>query len=260
MSTRLTLALVIAFSLSTLQAQEAPATKPAAEKQAPLDARTKKKVKKAIDRGLGFLRAVWDEARTERSRPQDPTHWGHPGFTALAMTAFYRAPRHYTNDDGPFLREPFEYLLSIQREDGAINDQPGLDNYITSVAMMALMASGEHKLPGEQGQRVQQALDRAAAFLRKQQRDEEEGYKPDDKHYGGPGYGSSQRLAVSPGLEGEGYFHMPGGQSGHPLSRHFRDGHEAWIRGEATPFLPGEPVNVLVLRPQVPGSAAGGIP
>ena len=75
-----------------------------------------------------------------------------------------------------------------------------------------------------------------------------------------PGYGSSQRLAVSPGLEGEGYFHMPGGQSGHPLSRHFRDGHEAWIRGEATPFLPGEPVNVLVLRPQVPGSAAGGIP
>jgi penicillin amidase len=65
----------------------------------------------------------------------------------------------------------------------------------------------------------------------------------------GPSEGASQRMAVSPGREGEGYFHMPAGQSGHPLSPDYRDGHAAWVRGEPTPFLPGPPVHVLVLKP-----------
>ncbi len=65
----------------------------------------------------------------------------------------------------------------------------------------------------------------------------------------GPTFGASERMVVSPGHEEEGIFHMPGGQSGHPLSPHFADAHEAWVRGEATPFLPGEPVNVLRLVP-----------
>ncbi len=64
-----------------------------------------------------------------------------------------------------------------------------------------------------------------------------------------PGFGSSQRLAVSPGREEEGYFHMPGGQSGHPLSPHYRDAHAAWVEGEPTPFLPGPAVHTLRLTP-----------
>ncbi len=64
-----------------------------------------------------------------------------------------------------------------------------------------------------------------------------------------PTYGASQRMAVSPGREAEGYFHMPGGQSGHPLSPHYRDGHEAWERGRPMPLLPGCAVNSLILRP-----------
>jgi penicillin amidase len=56
-------------------------------------------------------------------------------------------------------------------------------------------------------------------------------------------------MAVSPGREAEGYFHMPVGQSGHPLSRHYGDGHAAWARGDATPFLPGPAVHTLVLKP-----------
>jgi len=64
-----------------------------------------------------------------------------------------------------------------------------------------------------------------------------------------PGFGASERLAVSPGREEEGYFHMPGGQSGHPLSPHYRDAHPAWVTGEATPFLPGPTVNTLRLTP-----------
>jgi len=66
-----------------------------------------------------------------------------------------------------------------------------------------------------------------------------------------PEHGASERFAVSPGHEELGYFHMPGGESGHPLSPHYADGHEAWAKGEKTPFLPGPAVNVLTL---VPGS------
>jgi penicillin G amidase len=64
-----------------------------------------------------------------------------------------------------------------------------------------------------------------------------------------PREGASQRMVVSPGREEEGIFHMPGGQSGHPLSPHFSDGHDAWVRGEPTRFLPGETMHRLTLMP-----------
>ena len=64
-----------------------------------------------------------------------------------------------------------------------------------------------------------------------------------------PGWGASERLAVSPGREDEGYFHMPAGQSGHPLSPFFGAGHEAWEEGLPTPLLPGPAESVLSLLP-----------
>ncbi|MFT3868572.1 MAG: penicillin acylase family protein [Nibricoccus sp.] len=64
-----------------------------------------------------------------------------------------------------------------------------------------------------------------------------------------PDNGASERFAVSPGHEAEGIFHMPGGQSGHPLSPYFRAGHDAWVKGEPTPFLPGPPTHTLTLAP-----------
>jgi penicillin amidase len=64
-----------------------------------------------------------------------------------------------------------------------------------------------------------------------------------------PEYGASERFAVSPGKEEKAYFHMPGGQSGHPLSPHYRDGHAAWLHGEATPLLPGAVMHTLTLKP-----------
>lgn len=62
-------------------------------------------------------------------------------------------------------------------------------------------------------------------------------------------FGASERFAVEPGREEHGYFHMPGGQSGHPLSPFYRAGHDAWVRGEPTPFLPGAAEHVLTLVP-----------
>lgn len=64
-----------------------------------------------------------------------------------------------------------------------------------------------------------------------------------------PTDGASQRMIVSPGREDEGIFHQPGGQSGHPLSPYFRAGHDAWVRGEASPFRPGAVQHTLTLQP-----------
>lgn len=63
-----------------------------------------------------------------------------------------------------------------------------------------------------------------------------------------PGFGASERFAVAPGHEQEGYFHMPGGQSGHPLSPFYRAGHEAWVTGARLPYLPGPAAHTLTLR------------
>jgi penicillin G amidase len=65
----------------------------------------------------------------------------------------------------------------------------------------------------------------------------------------GPSFGASERFAVSPGHEQQGYFHMPTGQSGHPLSPYFRAGREAWVRGTPAAFLPGTPQHRLTLTP-----------
>lgn len=75
---------------------------------------------------------------------------------------------------------------------------------------------------------------------------------PGDSHLPrvqGTTHGASERLTVSPGNEAAGYFHMATGQSGHPRSPHYRDGHDAWVNGTPTPFLPGATVATLVLRP-----------
>jgi penicillin G amidase len=66
----------------------------------------------------------------------------------------------------------------------------------------------------------------------------------------GPRHGASERLVVSPGHEEAGYFQMPGGESGHPMSPHYADGHAAWEQGRPASFLPGPAVDVLRLLPE----------
>jgi penicillin amidase len=65
----------------------------------------------------------------------------------------------------------------------------------------------------------------------------------------GAGFGASERLVVSPGREQEGFFHMPVGQSGHPMSPYYLAGHKDWEEGKPTPFLPGAAEHTLKLVP-----------
>jgi penicillin amidase len=64
-----------------------------------------------------------------------------------------------------------------------------------------------------------------------------------------PSFGASERIVVSPGKEEAGFFEMPVGQSGHPLSPHYRDSQKAWEDGARTPFLPGRTESTLKLVP-----------
>lgn len=65
----------------------------------------------------------------------------------------------------------------------------------------------------------------------------------------GPSFGASERFSVSPGDEPGSLLHMPTGQSGHPLSPFYGRGHEDWVRGLPSPFLPGEAAHKLTLTP-----------
>ena len=63
-----------------------------------------------------------------------------------------------------------------------------------------------------------------------------------------PAFGASERFAVSPGDEENGYLHMPAGQSGHPLSDFYAAGHDDWVQGRKSSFLPGKAAHTLTLR------------
>lgn len=61
--------------------------------------------------------------------------------------------------------------------------------------------------------------------------------------------GASERLAVSPAHPEDGILEMPGGQSGHPFSSHYRDQQQFWQSGKKVAFLPGEAADSWYFRP-----------
>jgi penicillin amidase len=75
------------------------------------------------------------------------------------------------------------------------------------------------------------------------------GAREDMPRIQGPDFGASERFSVSPGYEKDAYLHMPGGESGHPLSPFYRAGFDAWAQGRPTPLLPGPRAHQLVLSP-----------
>lgn len=63
------------------------------------------------------------------------------------------------------------------------------------------------------------------------------------------GHGASERMVVSPVAPEKGLLHMPGGQSGHPLSRNYGDQQYAWQSGLPLPFLMEEKRHRLEFAP-----------
>lgn len=65
----------------------------------------------------------------------------------------------------------------------------------------------------------------------------------------GTNFGASERLVVSPGNEQQAIFHMATGQSAHPLSPFFANGHYDWVLGNPSPLLPQNMQYTLTLEP-----------
>jgi penicillin amidase len=65
----------------------------------------------------------------------------------------------------------------------------------------------------------------------------------------GPDFGAGERLVVAPGHFEDAVLHMPGGQSGQPLSPYYRDQQEYWLKGLPLPLLAGKSEHTLLLRP-----------
>lgn len=143
----------------------------------------KKDVKKSVDHGISYL----------RTQQKDGKWMNHPGVTSLCLMAKINCHRKYEYQDGPFMRTPLDYLLSLQQNDGGFydpNSRSPTKNYSTSLAMIALSAT--------QDKRFAQALEKAKQFLIEVQADEGEQYDKDkDYFYGGIGYGGDQRPDLS---------------------------------------------------------------
>ncbi|MFH0944817.1 MAG: prenyltransferase/squalene oxidase repeat-containing protein [Planctomycetota bacterium] len=116
---------------------------------------------------------------------------GHadPGITGLALSALIRICDRTGLERPAYIGQGLDWLVSLQKEDGSIF-QMGLKNYVTSVSVEALAASGDP--------RYEAAIQRATTFLTETQLDEGEGYSAEaDPYYGGFGYGSSEKPDLS---------------------------------------------------------------
>jgi penicillin G amidase len=65
----------------------------------------------------------------------------------------------------------------------------------------------------------------------------------------GRNHSASERLVLSPLHPEDAIFHMPGGQSGHPLSEHYRDQQNSWQLGIATAFQLDKSAHTLQFSP-----------
>jgi penicillin amidase len=60
--------------------------------------------------------------------------------------------------------------------------------------------------------------------------------------------GASERMVVAPGHDDQGIFHMATGQSGHPLSPFYGNGHRDWVEGNPSPLMEKEIRYTLTLN------------
>ncbi|HKD99633.1 MAG TPA: prenyltransferase/squalene oxidase repeat-containing protein [Planctomycetota bacterium] len=110
------------------------------------------------------------------------------GVTALAAQALWAWPGEMPADVRKAAERATEMVAAAAREDGSIHGS-GLENYTTSAAVGALVASKDAK--------YKKTIDKARAYLSSLQADEAEGIKPDHWSYGGFGYGDEERPDLS---------------------------------------------------------------
>lgn len=169
---------------------------------------------RALDPGFRFdlpqaEQALW---RLATERPPHLLDAGYPNWRALLLAVADRVAEYFWDDETGFSDATWGSYNRLRMQHPLSEALPGLGRWLD---MPAQALPGDSHMP-----RVQ-----------------------------APDHGASQRLVVSPGREEDSILHMPGGQSGHPLSPYYRQGHAAWAEGRPTPLLPGAVQHRLLLQP-----------
>ncbi len=164
----LAIALAFTFGLSAAHAEKAPLSPEAVTK-----------IKKAVDRGLRYLRGHQEE---------NGSYGQHVGLTGMTLLAFGESHRKYTYSDGPFVSRAADWLVKQARPDGAITGD-ATPTYNTALAIMGLGAMDR--------KRFDDTVKRGQSFLVRFQSDEDQQYAKDHKFYGGIGYGGDERPDLS---------------------------------------------------------------
>lgn len=136
---------------------------------------------KLAARGVAYLRASQADDGSFSS-------FAGPGVTAIATAGLLRSGLS-TSD--PTVSKAIEYLLGFQREDGGIYAEgTNYKNYETSLTVLCLSEANKDG-------KYDKIIEKAEAYLKGIQWDEDEDHGPDSYNYGGGGYGSHSRPDLS---------------------------------------------------------------
>ena len=180
---------------------------------------------------LGDLQQSRPSSNTRNTRQLPTTQADEPVWRLLTARPDHLVPPGYRNWDAVLNAALSNTLAAVDTEaDGE------LDEFTWGAANRA---SIRHPLS--------QALP-GLAFLLNPPDDPQPGdlYQP---RVSRPAVGASMRFIVTPGDEAKGIFHMPTGQTGHPLSPYYNAGHDDWAKARPSPFLPGTTKWQLTLQP-----------
>lgn len=161
------LALLIALPAMSLAQESATKVAPTAEQLAA--------------RGVAYLRT---------SQADDGSFSSHagPGITAISTAGLLRSG---VSTSDPVVSKAIEYLLGFQQDDGGIYAEGSrYKNYETSLTLLALSEANKDG-------KYDEVIEKAQAFLKGIQWDEDEDHGPDSYNYGGGGYGSHSRPDLS---------------------------------------------------------------
>lgn len=171
----------VAFSVGCLFAILPAYAEPAKPPSPVLPPGLEAQARKAVDRGLVYLRSKQD-------KDGGWTAMYGPAVTAIVAQAFAQqdeyGPRH------PIVRRAVSGILRYQQTDGGIYERrQNLANYQTSIVLMLLASldDPQHKA----------RVAKAQAFLTKLQFDENESVDVDNAWYGGAGYNELKRPDLS---------------------------------------------------------------
>jgi squalene-hopene/tetraprenyl-beta-curcumene cyclase len=139
-----------------------------------LSAATRQELMKSLASGAAFLRA---------QQSAEGTFDANAGVSAVATAALLRqpgVPHGMLMDAGG--SKALDAIAKLAKPDGGIYDK-AIPHYITAVSVMALAAGGR---PGDKP-----LIEKGRRYLAEHIWDEGEGVQPNDKWYGGIGYGGS---------------------------------------------------------------------